>query len=66
MVDSDDFMYGSDACIEAIQELLAKESDWHSKYEYLDYELIFSRPIVLDDTEFENALTKKFEAKPSS
>jgi hypothetical protein len=66
MVDSDDFLYGSEVCIEAIQELLAKESDWHSKYEYLDYELIFARPIVLDETEFENSLTQKFEAKSSS
>jgi hypothetical protein len=61
MVDSDEFMYGGDACIEAIQELLAKESDWHSKYEYLDYELIFSRPIVLNETEFADTLTRIYQ-----
>lgn len=66
MVDADYFMYGSDVCIEVIQELLAKQSDSHGKYEYLSYELVFFRPIVLDEKEFEEALTKKYESRRTS
>jgi hypothetical protein len=63
MVDADDFMYASDSCIEAIQELLAKQSDWYSKYEYLDYELIFATPMILDENEFESSLKSICEKK---
>lgn len=66
MVDADDFMYASDTCIEVIQDLLAKQSDSHGKYEYLSYELIFFRPIVLDEKEFEDNLAKKYESNRTS
>lgn len=63
MVDADFFLYGSEYCIEVIQDLLAKQSDWYSKYEYLDYELIFSTPIDLDGDEFQTLLDAKLEEK---
>ena len=62
-VDADDFFYSQDVAVEAIQELLSKQSDWHGKYEYLSYELIFAEPIVLSDRDFEKSFLVKLERK---
>ena len=66
MVDSYDFSYSEELCIEAIGVLLTKQDDWHGKYEYVSHELIFAQPIKLNDAEFELAFTDKCQAKYNS
>jgi hypothetical protein len=41
---ADDFMYGKDECVKAIQLLLDDKSGSCWRYEYVDHELIFSEP----------------------
>lgn len=45
--DADSFMYAREFCVEAIQALLARESNSHCRYEYIDHDLVFSEPIEL-------------------
>lgn len=54
--DADSFMYAKEFCVEAIQQLLARESNDYCRYEYVDHDLIFSEPIELKG--FEKALDK--------
>ncbi len=63
MVDSDDFFYSEDVCIDAIKVLLEAESNPLCKYEYVTHELIFSTPTVLDSYKFEQVFTEKAKAK---
>jgi hypothetical protein len=60
-VDSDDFMYAEEQCIKAIATLLEKQSNNYERYWYVDHELVFSEPIVLDDAEFETELRAECE-----
>ena len=54
--DSDDFFYGEESCIEAIKQMLDKQSNSHCRYEYNSHELIFSEPVQLSTEEFEATL----------
>jgi hypothetical protein len=60
-VDSDSFMYAEEQCIKAIATLLEKQSNNYERYTYVDHELVFSEPIVLDDAEFDKELTAECE-----
>ena len=66
MVDSDDFLYCEDVCIETIKDLLAAGSDLRYKYEYVSHELIFCTPIKLNSAQFELIFTEKAKAKYQS
>jgi hypothetical protein len=65
MVDSDD-MYDQDVAKEAIIEILKGQNSSHEKFEFLSYELIFSNPIKLSSSEFENLIIEKGRAKYES
>ena len=60
-VDSDCFMYAEEQCLKVIDALLAKKSDQHGRYTYVDHELIFQEPIQLDSTEFKKMLEVECE-----
>ncbi len=60
-VDSDMFCYAKDECIKAIQSLLDRQSNEHERFTYVEHELIFHEPIVLNDAEFESELTHQCE-----
>ena len=49
------FLYGKEQCIQAIQELLDKQSNDVCEYKYVSHELIFHTPIQLNSDEFEAA-----------
>ena len=59
--DSDDFFYGSEACVEAIKALLKEQSNLYARYEYIEHELIFSESITLEG--FEEKLSQILEAE---
>lgn len=58
MVDADHFMYCKDECIEVIKKMLEEQSNEYCKYEYIDHELIFHTPMVLDSKFFETNITR--------
>ena len=60
---ADDFMYGKDECIKAIQLLLDDKSGSCWRYEYVDHELIFSEPEEL--VGFEEKLKMVCDAQKS-
>lgn len=60
-VDSDYFMYAEEQCVKAIAILLEKQSNEYVRYTYIDHELIFCEPIILDDAEFEKELETECE-----
>jgi len=59
--DSDDFFYGEEACIEAIKCLLKEKSNLYVRFEYVEHEIIFSEPIILEG--FEEKLNQIIESK---
>jgi hypothetical protein len=59
MVDSDLFFYMKDECVKAIQSLLDEQSNSHSRYEYIDHELIFHGITPLNDDKFVEAFQKE-------
>lgn len=60
-VDSDSFLSVEEQCKLAITSLLAKQSNHHERFTYIDHELIFHEPIALDDAEFEAELQAECE-----
>lgn len=42
-----DLMYAEESVVKAIQMLLEEKCNTHSKYKYLDHEVIFSKPVEL-------------------
>lgn len=62
MVDSMD-MYDQDVAKEAIVEILKSQNNSHEKFEFLSYELIFSKPIQLSPSEFEQIVIDKSKEK---
>jgi hypothetical protein len=60
-VDSDFFLYEKDLCIEAIKEMLTNECNEGCRYEYIDHELQFSDPTVLDSEDFETRIIRLCE-----
>jgi hypothetical protein len=63
MVDSDDFAYQPDECILALKKCLQEASDDHQRFEYIEHELIFSKPIELKG--FEENLNLMLDIKYS-
>ena len=60
-VDADDFLYGQEQCVKAIQTLLEKQSNSMCRYEYISHELIFNDITPLDADLFEKELEKECE-----
>ena len=54
--DADDFFYGENACVKAIERLLARQSNAMFRYEYRSHDIVFHEPIVLDSADFEAEL----------
>lgn len=57
---SDDFFYGEDACVKAIKSLVNEQSNHFVKFEYIDYEIVFSKSITLEG--FEEKLSQILES----
>ena len=60
-VDADNFRYDEKVCVDTMKAMLAEASDTHTKYEYIDYALLFSAPIELNgfDDKFSEILKVK-------
>lgn len=54
-IDSDSVMYLENQVVAAIKKILANHSNSHCKYEYVEHEVIFSKPVIIDEAEFEAA-----------
>jgi len=59
--DADDFMYGEEQCVKAIDTLLEKQSNAMCRYDYCSHELVFSDVVALDTNLFEKELEKERE-----
>src|SRR5262245_21935967 len=55
---ADWFMYEKDRVVAIIKDMLTEDSNWHCKYEYLDFEPVFQKSIALNQSEF----VKRFHA----
>ena len=55
-VDSDDFFYLEEQCIEAIRLLLFEKSNNHERFDYVSHELVFQEPIMIHEKEFQMKL----------
>lgn len=62
-VDGDIFLYEENHCIEAIKSLLAKQSHSMEQFEYVSHELVFNKPIALNDTDFETLVLENIKAE---
>jgi len=60
-VEGDNFLYVKEQSINAIRTLLARYSNEHGRFTYLDHELVFHEPIMLDTAEFEAELKAECE-----
>lgn len=56
MADSDDFFYGEEMCLKAIDKILLTRSNSHYRYERLDHEIIFGEPRTIFTYEFYETL----------
>lgn len=59
-IDSDTLMYLGSHVVVAIKQILAKHSNSHCKYEYVEHQVNFSDPIIIEDAEIEAELEKLF------
>ena len=58
VIDSDVMMY-SRYLEEHLDKLVSEQSDEHNKYEYIDHEVQFIEPIVLDKDRLYNLITSE-------
>ena len=58
VIDSDVMMY-SKYLEEHLDKLVSEQSDEHNKYEYIDHEVQFIEPIVLDKDRLYNLITSE-------
>tara|TARA_B110000977_G_scaffold111857_1_gene144994 strand:+ start:286 stop:585 length:300 start_codon:yes stop_codon:yes gene_type:complete len=58
VIDSDVMMY-SKYLEEHLTKLVSEQSDEHNKYEYIDHEVQFIEPIVLDKDRLYNLITSE-------
>ncbi len=61
VIDSDTILY-SDELKSHLTELVAAQSNEHSKYEYIEHDVEFIKPIVLESTELESLIQKEWAA----
>ncbi len=60
--DSDYFMYAEKEAVEAIKKMLLEKSRKENvRYEYIEHEVIFGEPEILDSEEFEIEIHKLLE-----
>jgi len=61
VIDSDTILY-SDELKNHLKEMISNQSDEHNKYEYIEYDVEFKKPIVLDSEILEGLIQKEFAA----
>jgi len=61
VIDSDTILY-SDELKSHLTELVAAQSNEHFKYEYIEHDVQFIKPIVLESTELESLIQKEWAA----
>ena len=59
VIDSDTILY-SDELKSHLTELVAAQSNEHCKYEYIEHDVQFIKPIVLESTELESLIQKEW------
>ena len=59
VIDSDTILY-SDELKSHLTELVEAQSDEHNKYEYIEHDVEFIKPIVLDNKELEKLIQREF------
>ena len=60
VIDSDTILY-SNELKNHLTEMVAAQSNEHFKYEYIEHDVEFKKPIVLDSTELESLIEKEFK-----
>lgn len=55
---ADFFMYEKELCLEVIKKMLVEKSNPHMRFEYVDHQLVFHEPIVLDEQAFARGITE--------
>ena len=58
VIDSDVLMYSNDL-IKHLMEIVSAQSDEHNKYSYLEHEVEFIKPVVLDTEVLLNLIRKE-------
>ena len=58
VIDSDVLMYSNDL-IKHLMEIISAQSDEHNKYSYLEHEVEFIKPVVLDTEVLLNLIRKE-------
>ena len=61
VIDSDTILY-SDELKNHLREMISNQSNEHHKYEYIEHDVEFIKPIVLDSKELESLIQKEFAA----
>ena len=61
VIDSDTILY-SDELKNHLKEMISNQSDEHKKYEYIEHDVEFKKPIVLDSEILEGLIQKEFAA----
>jgi hypothetical protein len=61
VIDSDTILY-SDELKNHLKEMISNQSDEHNKYEYIEHDVEFKKPIVLDSEILEGLIQKEFAA----
>jgi len=59
VIDSDTILY-SDELKSHLTKLVAAQSNEHNKYEYIEHDVEFIKPIVLDNKELEKLIQTEF------
>jgi hypothetical protein len=52
----------SDELKNHLKEMISNQSDEHNKYEYIEHDVEFKKPIVLDSEILEGLIQKEFAA----
>ena len=61
VIDSDTILY-SDELKNHLKEMISNQSDEHNKYQYIEHDVEFKKPIVLDSEILEGLIQKEFAA----
>jgi hypothetical protein len=61
VIDSDTILY-SDELKNHLKEMISNQSNEHHKYEYIEHDVEFKKPIVLDSEILEGLIQKEFAA----
>ena len=56
IMDTDFLLYEKDDCIEVFKKMLAEKSNDYESFEYISYDVIWSKPYILDSDKFLNLI----------